>query len=50
LAGLKRGILGREKKRTLCEIMDYVVKRERECREGDRAREEKALLEEDEAR
>ena len=50
MEGLKRGILGREKKRTLCEIIDYVVKREWESREEDRAREEEALLEEDEAR
>ena len=47
LAGLKRGILPREKVQKLREIIDQVVKRERECREEERVREEEEMREED---
>ena len=50
LAGLKRGILGREKVQKLREIIDYVVKRERECREEILDREKEEEREEDEER
>jgi len=50
LAGIKRGILGRDKVQKLREIIDYVVKREREYREEILDREKEKEREEDEER